>query len=113
MATIVPKCLFRAEIDVAFQRSAVADEVVMLRDVGAEGFEALISVKGAVDDEIRGIIAIQHAGQSMVVLPSMDGEGVVLTFRREEDGAMGEYVRRVPVFAAATVGDENRRPVFF
>ena len=109
----MPEGFFRGEIDVAFQRSAVAGEVVMLRDVGAEGSEALFAMTGAVDDQIGGVVTIQHAGQGMAALPGVDGEDVVLFPRGEEDGAMSKHVCRVPVFAAAAVGENDRGLVFF
>ena len=91
----------------------MSGEIIVLRLVRAEGSESPRTVRGAIDDQIGGIVAIQHSGQGMSVLPRMDGKDIMLSFRREEDGPMREQMRRVPILAATAVGEENRGPVFF
>ena len=81
----------------------MAGEVVVLRGVGAKGFEASRAMRRAIDDQIGGIVAIQHVRQGVAILPGVDREDVVLSFRCEKDSSMSQQVCRMPVIASAAV----------
>ena len=96
------------EVDEALERStAVAGEVVVLRAVGAEGGEATVAMGRGVEDEVGGVFAVQQAGQGVAVLPGVDRQDLAGVSGGPEHGVVHEQVGRVPVLAAAAVGDDE------
>lgn len=100
----------RGKIHVAFQAAApMVGEVVVLRTMGAEGGEALFAMRGAIDQQIGRIIAIEQARQGMILLPRMDRQDRQALSAGQKNSPMDEKVCGMPVLTTAPMGDHECR----